>query len=465
MAYEIIVKANDGRGFGHIMRVANFVGYRPIRDRTLVIVNKDFVVGVPQGVAAFCVDDYGYRVDLDRQRPLLPGSIVRKFDAKKDVYDITEAAATYYKSLASVLNEDVRLFYLDDQNGMEAARLDKVGQVVGERFRSTRSYMPNGRIAIEVETQFLNSPAKLATLKDADYIHLSSDVGFLKAAAKKFSLKASDGTSLDDKVVPMGFPMADWKMRFFDDAQAVREQNRDKLIAQYAAQNCKRFVYCAFGKGEGADTVLNSVYELAKERKDVLFGVDDKDGKLVEVLKKNGHKIVDKGALQKGAYSAEDMPNLCIWVSQSQQHSFDKLAVADATIQGNGSGTTYESMYARVPSINVPLMRPGEEQLLKGMGVVKCGGGNLLLLEDLYRDKAVEQRLTSVGLGKARLDKANLGKAVDDILGNQEKHRDALVGMRDRFSGEERVGKQLLWMSEGLEAEEIRKRSGLGSLN
>jgi hypothetical protein len=37
--------------------------------------------------------------------------------------------------------------------------------------------------------------------------------------------------------------------------------------------------------------------------------------------------------------------------------------------------------------------------------------------------------------------------------------------MRDRFSGEERVGKQLLWMSEGLEAEEIRKRSGLGSLN
>ncbi|MEK6823045.1 MAG: hypothetical protein AABY13_04395, partial [Nanoarchaeota archaeon] len=361
MTLDIIVKANDGRGMGHICRVMNWVGYEGLRHRSLIMVHRDYAHMVPWDIEIHCVADMGYRVDLDMPQGALPGSIIEKFAAKNKIKNVTGAVAAYYRGLRNALHKDAAIFYLDDQNGMETVFIEEVGRVLGEDFPTLRELMPKGRIAAEIETQFIDdSRTRMRALQAVDYIHLSCDASFFRLAAPDFSLGG-----LEDKVIPMGLSLSDNSRRIFDGVMPNRYRLRDELLKDFGVLGtCKSFVYCTFGAGEGADEVMPIIYEVAKERKDVFFGITDPRGELAKEFTKRDigikNKTNDGSQVQVGG-----LPNLCLFKSSPETH-LQRVAIADASIQGNGSGTTYESIYAQTPSVNIPLRRPGYEQLIKG---------------------------------------------------------------------------------------------------
>jgi hypothetical protein len=455
---EIVVKANDGRGLGHILRVANFIGDNGLRDDTFLIVNEEYMRYVPKGMQYLPVVDYGYRVDLDQPWGSMPGSIVKKFDSKSAAGNINRAAANYYACLRNALHSDTDLFYLDDQNGMEALFLEDVGHVVGRAYRPIKEMMPNGRIAVEIETQYVHeSPTRMRALKKADYIHLSSDPDFLKLGAPDFQLGG-----LEEKVIPMGFPLSQEVKGWIDSSRQKRKQLKKDLMKKYGFQEDTTFVYCTFGAGNGADEVMAELYGLAKQRKDTLFVVADPSGNLAKMFN-------DKGiACRQTANGAEvaDLENLHLVKNGNRVEHFEQIAAADALIQANGSGGTYESMYAQAPSVNLPLKRAGLEQFIKARGIEKLGGGKMLLLSDFVGDNEVLRKLNTNGLGAYRLNQTNLGNALDDVFANNEAYRSRLAEWRSRFLPEKAIADTVRCMADinCVSPADIRKRFKLNRL-
>jgi hypothetical protein len=447
MTLDMIVKANDGRGMGHIGRVANFISYPAISSRILAIVNNGYEKLVPNGISYTSIIDCGYRVDLDKK------TIIQKFPTSYGSSDILEATEKYYSVISNSLHKDAKLFYIDDQNSMETVFLDEIGQVVNKNLPKLRSIMPKGHISMEIETQYLDSKTKLRALEESDYIHLSCDADFFKNVSSDSHLVGG----LADKVIPMGFPLSESIKNFFDKINLDRENKKLDIISQYN-NSCSNFVYCTFGAGSGADEVLDVIYKVAQERKNVLFGISDPKDSMKSIYVKKGFDIknTDKG------FIVGELDNLYLMKSQSRDEHLTKVGCADLTIQGNGSGTTYESIYARTPMLNIPLKRPGFEQLIKGMGVTKTGGGKLLLLDELYNYPEAVELVKKNELGVNYLNKENTIDAIDEILNDKSFYAKNLFELRNAFKDEKTIGQTLEMMAQGVSPGDIRYRLGLG---
>ena len=464
--WKILMKANDERGKGHDGRVGNFVGHDLLKDIATVIVGYDCRSLIPEGVDVRETRDSGFRVDLDSE------SIYKKFNSKHDV-----GIGEYYllKNIEDLL-KDKKMFYLDDQNGMSAILMDELSEfLTGKRMKPLREMMPDGsKIVSVLETQLIynrmeiikdnylddstktterkiiTEPAKIRAMKDSDYLHLASDLDFLKIAAPMFSLP--DG--LEDKIVSSGFPLSTSIKNTLDQNNLNRNHLRDEIMGE--ANKFDSYVYCTFGGANGIESVLNPIYEHARHDKNTLYGITDPNKKFKEIAEKL-YGIKDLGNSNYSINRADNIIIYCEPISGKQRDDhFKRLVAADAVIQGAGSGTIYESAYAKTPAVIVPLERPGFEQLIKAMGMYKFGCGDILLPNDMY-NAAVFEQMKNSGIDMKEFTGNNLGNSIENMLNNRVLYRNNHGALSNYFKDEDKIARSIALMMCGFSPEDINK--------
>ncbi len=468
---DILVKANDGRGMGHISRVINFITYDLIRNRTEVIVNRKFIEKVPQGVIPIGVEDLGFRIDLD---PYFNGGGVPKRYQKFAPVDndgkiklcgcIDQAISDYYSKIMSGIHSDTKLVYIDDQNSPETAFLDIIGKFIDAQFKAVKEVSNNAGMAIEMETQDVFRESMWQAYKRTRYIHLSSSMEFFKTAAGgMFSLRG-----LEDKVIAAGFPLSDLNKKKLDLNENQKETIRKELIDKYA-ESCNKFFYCTFGGGDGAEKVGTTICEAAKSLDKVLISISDTTGKIRHHLENKGYKVmpVEEEGVYKVTGKNGDLDNVYLNLKYGGDH-LTTLAGADVILTAAGSGGTYEAIRTCNPMIILPLPRPGNEQDYKAAGVKKMGYGEILLVDECQTSKTLEfykEVGLEMGEGINAFTNDSVSSLVENMLTNKEKYTSIDLAQRDKLFGtEEMIGKTIYLMAEHLEPGEIRYYLDLPSL-
>ena len=440
MALDIIVKANDGRGMGHIGRVRNWIDYLLFNSSIGIIAHNEYANLVPQRVANILVKDEGFRVDLDSAQ------IWEKWTPHNRTQGIAkeEAINNYYFSLLDMLtNGSGKLVYIDDQNAPETPFMKNIGSIIGKPILDIEDLSPGSRIAFEIETQIWDrngnesmGKTREECFRKADYLHLSSDADFMRQVVGKYEF-----TPGNQNVIPMGFPLAKSSRELFDNIKSnpnLREGIINDLYDKLGENNKKKsLAYSSFGAGEGASEVIDALCDVANNFADKVFVAGNPRDKLAIFAKQKGCNVVDRGAgvkkiqLDKGVVYLTDFGTIA--------SHLELVAAADVLIQGNGSGTTYEGMAAQNPKINIPLDRPGYEQLIKALGVVLLGCGELLLLPKAEEQLKNLANLTATyghtlnAAGKG-LNADNLGGYLSNMLSNPNSYRNNLKAVQDFFA-------------------------------
>jgi UDP-N-acetylglucosamine:LPS N-acetylglucosamine transferase len=467
---DILIKANDGRGRGHIGRVANFITYKLIKDRIDIIVNRDFTNMVPEGVVPIGVADQGFRIDLD---PYFNGAgIPKKYqkfiqinkDGKPQLCNcIDQAIADYYCKIMSSITKDTKLIYIDDQNSPETLFMNIVGKFIGINFKDMKEMAKHTGLAIEMETQDVFRESMWQAYKKTRYIHLSSAMEFMKAASKGgFSLRG-----LEDKVIPMGFPLSDKNKAKLDIEDRIRESYKNNLINEYS-NNCNEFFYCTFGGGDGAEEVGKVICEAAEVLDKIMISISDTTGKIKQNLESQGYSATktDKEAYRISNKQGKEM-NVYLNLKINNDH-LTTLACADLILTAAGSGGTYEAIRTCNPMIILPLPRPGFEQDYKSAGVKNMGFGEIMLLEEEQTSDIINfYNECSIKYGKdiRPFTKSDLISLTTTMLSNKKKYTNINLSQREPLFGtEEIIGQTIYLMAEHLEPGEIRYYLDLTSL-
>ncbi|MBR9704237.1 hypothetical protein GOV12_02405 [Candidatus Pacearchaeota archaeon] len=447
---KILIKTNDGRGRGHISRVSNWVGNPPINNDVLILVNKEFSDMVPRTINYETTEDTGWRINHREQKPQQ-----YKFKSPANVDPFTETLK-YYSCIIKHLHGNLKLFYVDDQNSPETLFLSRIGEMCGISLPDIKDKSPNAKIANEMETQVPYNELIIEGFDASDYIHLSSSFKFMDFATKKTWRTWTPG--LEEKVIEMGFPLSEERKEQLDLPQSEKDKRKKDIIERYNP-NCKNLVYCSFGGGEGADTVYPIIVRSSKDHNDVLFTLGDGPN-IREILRNAGFSIeeIEKNGKVIGA-KVNGQDNFYLVRSIKGGH-LGAVATADINIQGCGSGTTYEGIWAGNPIIALPLNRPGNEQIIKAIGVEKSGGGRALYLDDLLNTNGTKVFFQEVGYNNSKtkvLNSNNLNNAISAVLKDSNKIRDSLQGMRKYFGRGNLIAAQVGAMAESLTVEDIQK--------
>jgi len=467
MTLDKILKANDGRGKGHLGRVLNFISRELVSNSLGLIADRRFSAALPDEVWSMLTRDGGWRVNLDSE------TVEQKWrPAGLEELDPAEAVRAYYFCLGRVLNLETRLVYIDDQNAPETLFLKRIGQVVGEAVPDIWDIAPNARTAFEIETQIWSRSGAEAMgrtreecFQRADYLHLSSDADFFKAVVGDY-----DFAGQNHKVIPMGFPLSLEVRRILTEAGSRKEAFVRELYEKHLGipdGGTRRLVYCNFGAGEGADEVIGALVEAAADfAGECIFVIDNFMGTPERYAKTRYDVVPNREKLSKISVGSGHFVYLTDAGFPFEKHLM-AIAAADVLIQGNGSGTTYEGIAARTPIITVPLDRPAWEQLIKGLGVEKLGVGEMLLVESAMDKVDGLTELIRAGghdlsVEKRALNAANLGAALARILDNPGQYRDAAGNVQDDFFCDPSTTARVLDdMADGYPAEEIIARQGL----
>ncbi len=462
MSYKIVVKANDGRGLGHILRVLNFITHDHFRDNLKLIVHKGFADQLPDRLNSALVTDERWRVNLDF-RPgeniyYKKGNDNHNKTGNLNVDDsVKKALANYYFSILDNLNHDVRLVYIDDQNSPETIFPEKIAKAIGVRNPGAIKYhAPNTKISFEIETQiwdFIGNNGMGTTRQECfskvDYIHLSSDADFFKAVVGKYPFG-----EYSHKIIPMGFPVSSEKLNRFNEmklSSSLKDKYRQEMLTRTASDK-QRICYSTFGAGEGAEQVIDTLLDSIDSRSDCLFITNDPrggllaklkstkvgnpDGNLSDAFKYNIESVNGKGITKVKTKKGND---LFLITDNTLSGHLDYLASSDLVIQGAGSGTTYEGIASGVPLISLPLNRPGYEQIIKGMGIEIFNCGKVLYIDEVQDQVNSFYNLTESyghsvrGIGKS-CTANNLLNCIEDMFSKKDDFKASSSSMEDFFA-------------------------------
>lgn len=413
--WDMVVKANDGGGIGHAGRISNWIGYDPIKDKVHAIVNGKFHDVLPEDTAVITtVMDRGFRVNLDT------GTIDKKFDYAGNIKSQLDCVRDYYLPIMMALDKNIKLFYLDDQNSPETIFPEELGTHLQMQLPRLRDLAPNAKIVVEMETQEIYSRTMGRALEEADIIHLSSSKEFVDIATDgAFNYITSTGIDLEDKVKAMGFPLGDQRRESLWLPEREKQEQRQKLFEKYSPDS-KYFVNCIFGGARGANDVFRVLKDVAERNKDILFGLSVSKEKIKQAgLNVEGDKI-------------EGLDNLRF--TKVDGGHLRSIGIANVNLQGCGSGGTYEGIWAENPILCIPLKRPGEEQVIKALGVERCGGGKALFLEGLLTDPIETSFFSRIGYtSPQKFSTPNVENVLKDMIDNPEPYKNALIDMKNRF--------------------------------
>jgi hypothetical protein len=483
MALEIIVKANDGRGMGHILRILNFVNYDFFGDSVKVLAHAGFsgMLGqLSKRMNLGLVEDKKYRVNLDfnpgQNIYFKEGNTNFNQNGLKVDSDVINALVNYYFSVTDNADSNTKLIYIDDQNAPESVFTERIAKVIGVKNPGTlRSNAPNAKIAFEIETQIWDrvgiyaiGETRRECFDEVDYVHLSSDIDFFKKVIGNYKF-----TNYQQKIIPMGFPLASWIMDIFDGYRAdenKRAKAKKDTLSKVSESEDKNFVYCTFGGGAGAEELLEMLVEVAGKRKDCVFGLTDGKGDFEKELAKKGYEIEVHDEFKR-VKSKDGSGYLVLMKGVGQKEHLEKVACADALLQGTGSGSTYESIRAARPMIALPLNRPGYEQVIKGLGVEMFGGGKVLYLKSVQDQvKSLVQMAAQYGHNLEGIGEActtnSLSEAVEYALSNKQKCIKNLTDLNTKmccFADPLKTADSLKMMAAGAEVSTIIRRCGLKS--
>lgn len=128
----------------------------------------------------------------------------------------------------------------------------------------------------------------------------------------------------------------------------------------------KIIVFCTYGKGEGAQRVVEALVQLGDEftakHPDAHFIISDPTGNFKQT-------VPSRRWLE--------------FIELDYQKAMMTLAACDCTIQGLGTSTLLEGLVAGKPMVAISLERPYEEQDAKGRGLKKFGLGEHLPISQI----------------------------------------------------------------------------------
>ncbi|MBU0627776.1 MAG: hypothetical protein KKC75_01180 [Nanoarchaeota archaeon] len=385
---ECILKANDGNGMGHLRRALNLLLAAPELAQSVELIAhqgfQKFLEEFDRKFNTSLVPDCGWRLNLDTSLPYLKWNspYAREFDQKA-------ALDMYYLSFIDALgrNPRAKLVYVDDHNDPAAMLTGRAGKALGLTRHPIKELVPDAALAFLMQTQGYFDGCKdqmPKTRKEcfdiADYLLFPSHPEFIGAAA---DFDFSNGNP--EKVISLGFLVDQEVMGLFKQTDKRRVKNTLYGALEVDKAN-RKLIYCSFGAGEAADSILRAIFTAAQNQ-DYVFVIADPRG----LLAKKAQEMYDvklaftcsrgtrlptaarKISLGNGRYVYIVNPGT------SELH-LKYLAASDVLLQSNGSNTTYEAIAAGKPTINVHLPKPGFEQGFKALAMSANGLGEVLML-------------------------------------------------------------------------------------
>jgi hypothetical protein len=442
---DIIVKANDGRGMGHISRVLQWIVHPSIRNRIHVFAAERYKKSLPEGIsAATIINDEGIRVGLDKKEAYVKFGEINRWRNRED--EKLAACARYYSAFHNCLNPDINLVYIDDQNSPETLFLPEVAEVLGNgiHFGDISEKAPYARIVVEMETQEAERDSTMhRALERAHYIHLSSSKEFLGIATNHHFGEEWGYKSLEQKVLEMGFLLSDRVKKNIDDVLSDKEKIRRNIFDEFKS-GCKNYVYSSFGAADGADEIYDSLISAAEKRKDTLFVIANMK-KIKDIIAKKWElsAVGEKGG-RETKWMIKGLDNFYIVENEDTSEHITRFAAADICVLGCGSSTIYEGVYTGNPLICLPLQRPGYEQIIKATGIVNCRAGEAFFNAPLMNDYKTQEYLKRIEFSPESLTPERLAGKIDDIAKKISYYADGNSKLRRYFKTEEEVAKQML---------------------
>ncbi|MGQ9468610.1 MAG: glycosyltransferase [Nitrososphaerales archaeon] len=371
------------RGFGHWSRMRNYITLPSLRDKALMIAPIAPASLSWKEVNTIGYVDSGKRVVLDEDGNYKE---IRKYDPSinfdsnlEHYYLLPWCIARAYRS---------KVMIIDAHNEPELVYCEEIFPRFNEIIRSCLAH--GLRILFTLETQAFN---KLP-------------LRYKKAFERLDSIIIPYEKDFFTKCVPLE-PFEEFydKIKFVgniispDLINMLRIRKEDARKALNLPED-KRIVFCTYGRGEGAQGIVNAIVkvgdEIIKKYPELFFIISDPTGEFRRLTPKRDW--ID-------------------FIGLDYQKAMMTLSACDFTIQGLGTGTLMEALVAGKPMIAISLDRPYQEQASKGKGIQEFGIGIYMPLDKVSVKSISEALIRILEEDYGKLLPRVLPKVLGDLKG------------------------------------------------